>query len=226
MKTLKIYIAASWAQEFGVRLLAEKLRQAGHEVFDFTQGDAAVIRQPGFDFETWLAGPGQRKQQSDLEQIQNADLVIYLGPGGMDAWAEIGFAHGVGTPVWGLLSPKEQIGINRAMLNWFHSIEALFIEIGRWGEDCSLNEGAEPCPKCGCSLDVQDMGKTKLQYCINEFCGYNRQAPQPAPCGCEHNHHLGGTSPNCGKAKTEPTSAPATSPLGLGGGASYPGSGI
>ena len=45
-----------------------------------------------------------------------ADLLIYIGPSGCDAWAEIGAAYGSGVNIFGLLAKNEEVGIMRHMI--------------------------------------------------------------------------------------------------------------
>lgn len=50
-----------------------------------------------------------------------ADAVVYLGPSGCDAWAEVGAAYGRGVPILGLLAKSEEVGLMRRMIRSWHS---------------------------------------------------------------------------------------------------------
>jgi len=61
-----------------------------------------------FDFEQWIKSEdGYAKFQYDTSGATTSDLVIYIGPSGTDAWAEIGAAWASRVPVVGLWSKGE-----------------------------------------------------------------------------------------------------------------------
>jgi len=107
----KIYIASSWKNKEYVSLLAKALRDHGHEVFDFTDGDrrpegldkftfsasvaAAVYGKRREDIEykdfmTWE--PTKRAFKSDKAGLDWADTVVLLLPCGRSAHLEAGYA--------------------------------------------------------------------------------------------------------------------------------------
>jgi hypothetical protein len=52
-------------------------------------------------------------------------LVIYIGPSGCDAWAEVGAAWSRGVPIIGLYAKGEQVGLMRRMVEWVHDIREM-----------------------------------------------------------------------------------------------------
>lgn len=54
------------------------------------------------------------------------DLLIYLGPSGNDASAEMGAAWAKGVPIFGLWAKGEQLGLMRRMVHeWFTDYKSL-----------------------------------------------------------------------------------------------------
>lgn len=66
--------------------------------------------------------------------LGGADLVVYLGPSGCDASAELGIAWAAGVPVWGVAGPDEHPGvmIKGCVARWFPTLDALIDELTRW----------------------------------------------------------------------------------------------
>ena len=73
-----------------------------------------------------LSSEGLRVFKFCADSATKADLVIYLGPSGCDAWAEVGAAYGSGVPILGLLAKAEDVGLMRHMIaGWCTSVEEL-----------------------------------------------------------------------------------------------------
>ena len=126
---MKIYIASSFKNLHAVHLLRDQLTSQGHQVLDWSalapplpEGMAPNIRRQLLDsdergeiFTFCAAACGQ------------ADLVIYLGPAGQDAAAEVGIAYAHGVPVLGLAGPLEAPGLilTRCVKQWFTQVNQL-----------------------------------------------------------------------------------------------------
>ena len=125
---MKIYIASSWKNQHAVEMLTEHLRNIGHEVISFVE--KAVCDEGRseikFDVEKWIhSKDGTDKFDYDTKGATQSDLVIYIGPSGTDAWAEIGAAWGCGVRILGLWSKGEQAGLMRHMVEWYRDYRCL-----------------------------------------------------------------------------------------------------
>jgi len=119
---LKIYLASSWRNQLAVELMTRKLEQMGH--VGLSNGRtlwtlARTRNQMSGRFETNIA----RKAYHDVtSMISAADLIVYLGPGDADVWAEIGHAKALGKTIFGVWAANEQITISRwAVTAWVSS---------------------------------------------------------------------------------------------------------
>ena len=125
---MRIYIAASWKHQHAVEMLTERLESMGYEILSWLREGRP---EEAFLSRRELAGfinsnDGRRIFRFCIESATKADLVIYLGPSGCDAWAEVGAAHGAGVPVLGLLAKAEEVGLMRHMVDkWFDSVNGL-----------------------------------------------------------------------------------------------------
>lgn len=123
---MKAYIAASWKHEHAVRMLTALLRGLDIEVISFVE-QAAKMEKLAQNvnrntLEEWINGPdGEAKFVFDTEGATESDLVIYIGPSGTDAWAEVGAAWASGVPVLGLWAKGEQAGLMRRMMTQWYS---------------------------------------------------------------------------------------------------------
>lgn len=102
---MKIYIASSWKNQHAVEMLTDILRAKGHTV------------------EHWMTT--ERAEQSfkyDTEGAVGSELVVYIAPSGIDAWAEVGAAYG-------LWAKGEQAGLMRKMVVWFADYRELVEKI-------------------------------------------------------------------------------------------------
>lgn len=125
---MRIYIASSWKNQHAVEMLTDALRGQGHEVHSFVE---KAVSDEGraelaFDVVRWIESEdGRRKFEYDTEGATRSDLVVYVGPSGTDAWAEVGAAWAAGVPILGLWAKGEQAGLMRRMVDWYHDFRAL-----------------------------------------------------------------------------------------------------
>lgn len=129
---MKIYIASSWKNQHAVELLTIELRRRGHEVVSFVEKAVSDEGRAGmaFDLEQWINSPdGEAKFHFALDEATKSDLVIYIGPSGPDAWAEVGAAWAAGKMILGLHAKGESIGLMRRMVSWFDNVHRMVDEI-------------------------------------------------------------------------------------------------
>lgn len=125
---MKIYIAASWKHQHAVEMLTERLEESGHSVLSWLREgrpeEAFLSRR---ELEHFIRSPeGMRVFTFCAGSATGCDLLIYLGPSGCDAWAEVGAAFGRGVPVLGLLAKSEEVGLMRHMVrSWHNSVAEL-----------------------------------------------------------------------------------------------------
>lgn len=146
---MKIYIAASWKHQHAVEMLTALLRGNGHDVKSFVEnnhgeqkGHEALKDGKPMSFDEWVVSPrGDRSFAYDTKWAMESDLVIYLGPSGKDAAAELGMAYGRGVKILGLYAKGEDFGLMRRIVDWHHDYRALLetVEI----ESEKLSERAE-----------------------------------------------------------------------------------
>lgn len=130
-----IYIASSWKNQHAVEMLTAKLRARGYTVASFVEnnfGELAKATNMGFD--EWInSEDGESAFIFDTAGATCSRLVIYVGPSGNDAWAEVGAAYGSRVPIIGLWSKGEQVGLMRRMIkNWCHNYKQLLKEVDQY----------------------------------------------------------------------------------------------
>jgi len=121
-RAMVIYIASSWKNQHAVEMLTDHLRMKGHLVFSFVEKAVSDEGRTNikFDFEQWIhSEDGLEKFRFDTDGATKSDVLIYIGPSGTDAWAEVGAAWGCGLKVFGLWATGEPAGLMRHMVNWF-----------------------------------------------------------------------------------------------------------
>lgn len=125
---MKIYIAASWKHQHAVEMLTDILERNGHEILSWLREGRP---EEAFLSQRELAhfiqsDEGRRVFEFCAGSATSADLLIYLGPSGCDAWAEVGAAYGRGIPILGLMAKSEDVGLMRHMIrSWHNSVEEL-----------------------------------------------------------------------------------------------------
>ena len=135
MKVLKIYIASSWKNQHAIEMLTDILRAKGHTVFSFVENNYSEGHgaEKPVNFEEWvLTDKAIQSFKYDTDGATRNDLVIYIGPSGTDAWAEIGAAWGSGVPIYGLWAKGEPAGLMRKMVEWFSDYRELLRIVENW----------------------------------------------------------------------------------------------
>lgn len=125
---LKIYIAASWKHQHAVEMLTEMLEAEGHEILSWLrEGRPEEAFLSNKDLDNFIKSDvGRKVFDFCVTSVTNADLIIYIGPSGCDAWAEIGAAYGMGKTIFGLKAKSENVGMMRHMIReWFSSVSEL-----------------------------------------------------------------------------------------------------
>ena len=134
---MRIYIAASWKHQHAVEMLTERLEEAGHTVLSWLREgrpeEAFLSRRELAHFIN--SDEGKRVFDFCADSATGCDLVVYLGPSGCDAWAEVGAAYGRGLPVLGLLAKSEEVGLMRHMVrSWHRSVTELMKAVAAFGK--------------------------------------------------------------------------------------------
>lgn len=125
---MRIYIAASWKHQHAVEMLTDRLEHNGHTILSWLREgrpeEAFLSRR---ELEHFIrSDEGKRVFDFCASSATGCDLLIYLGPSGCDAWAEVGAAYGRGVTILGLLAKSEDVGLMRHMIHsWHNSVEDL-----------------------------------------------------------------------------------------------------
>lgn len=120
---MKIYIAASWKHQHAVEMLTTLLRDSGHKVLSFVENNHGEYLKTDdgrpMPFDEWVYSPqGEESFDFDTDAAMTSDLVIYIGPSGKDAAAELGMAFAKGVKILGLHAKGEDFGLMRRMIAW------------------------------------------------------------------------------------------------------------
>lgn len=133
---MKIYIASSWKNQHGVEALTWMLRVNGHLVASWIENNFGeyhnhVTKKMSFD--EWVSSAeSDQSFNFDVLGATTSDLVIYYGPAGKDAAAEMGAAYGKGVRIVGLWAKGEDLGLMRKMVSiWFGRITDLLNYCGQ-----------------------------------------------------------------------------------------------
>jgi hypothetical protein len=162
---MKIYIASSWKNQHAVELLTEQLRSAGHQVKSFVEHEGQRDVYGKVPFEEWIESvDGRDCFEYDTSGATDSELVIYVGPSGIDAWAEVGAAWARGVPLVGLWAKGENVGLMRRMISsWFLNHRALFAWLKTWAPMVeaakrpivSADQKCEGCEKTATTADSE-----------------------------------------------------------------------
>lgn len=135
---MKIYIAASWKHQHAVEMLTNALEERGHEILSWLrEGRPEEAFLSNRELDNFIKShEGMQVFDFCVSSIKNADLIIYLGPSGCDAWAEIGASYGMGKTIFGLLAKSENVGMMRHMIKiWFSSVSELLNEVNAFSKE-------------------------------------------------------------------------------------------
>ena len=131
---MKIYIASSFKNLHGVHLLRNELAKRGHTVLDWSALAPPLPDDMPLDARRALLDSDERGEIFDFceQACQEADTVIYMGPAGQDAAAEVGIAYASNVRVLGLAGPLEAPGLilSRCVSQWFANIGDLLAAVG------------------------------------------------------------------------------------------------
>ncbi len=135
---MKIYIAASWKHQHAVEMLTNLLEERGHTILSWLREgrpEEAFLSKKDLDAFIY-SEVGQGVFNFCVTSVKSADLIIYVGPSGCDAWAEIGMAYGMGKPIFGLLAKSEDVGMMRHMIiEWFKSVNSLLENVDKFDKE-------------------------------------------------------------------------------------------
>jgi hypothetical protein len=134
---MKIYIASSWKNQHGVEMLTALLREKGHEVVSWVENNYGEDHNhvtKKFSFEEWVTSPeSDQSFEFDTDGATQSDLVIYYGPSGKDACAELGAAWASNVPIIGLFAKGEDIGLMRKMMSvWCYRYTEVLEEVAKY----------------------------------------------------------------------------------------------
>ena len=120
MNSRKIYVASSWRNEYYPEVV-EKLREAGHDVYDFRNPPSG---DPGFkwncvseDYMEWtpqqyrdmLHHPkAERQFHNDIEAMEACDTCVLVLPCGRSAHTEAGWFAGKGRMTIAYIPEKQE----------------------------------------------------------------------------------------------------------------------
>ena len=135
---MKIYIASSFKNLHGVHLLRDLLAAQGHELLDWSALAPPLPDDMPPEERRQILDSDERGEIFDFcaQACKSADLVIYLGPAGQDAAAEVGVAYASGVPVLGLVGPLEAPGLilTRCVGKWFNRVADLLNYLGKFNQ--------------------------------------------------------------------------------------------
>lgn len=124
---MHIYIASSFKHKHGVRLLSDKLRSLGCNIFDWTEKASPPPGLTSAERRIWMDTDinGGQVYEFCHKACVNSDLVIYYGASGQDAGVEIGLAKASNVPILGIRGPLESAGLmlHGSVLVWVDEID-------------------------------------------------------------------------------------------------------
>jgi len=138
-----IYIASSWKNAHAVEMLTDIFESKGYEVKSFIlNANEEDLNCAAVDFDkfVWSEG-GKFSFDYDTTWAATADIVVYVGPSGCDAWAEIGIAYSNKRPIYALQAKGEPIGLMRRLVTkWFDAYQDLVEHIANENPTVMIRE--------------------------------------------------------------------------------------
>ena len=140
---MQIYIISSWKNQVTVESLTKILRENKHEVLSFVEKNYNLgfgHKKPE-NFEEWVETKDALEVfEYDTNAATKSDLVIYIGPSGMDAGVELGLAYSFNIPIIGFKAKGEQLGLMRKVVTyWIEHLDELFPLIEKIRENIIKN---------------------------------------------------------------------------------------
>ena len=135
---MNIYIAASWKHQHAVEMLTDILEERGDHILSWIrEGRPEEAFLSKRELTAFIESPdGKKVFDFCSTSATTADLLIYIGPSGCDAWAEIGAAYGSKVPIFGLLAKNEEVGVMRHMIkSWFSSVAELLVAVNEFKKE-------------------------------------------------------------------------------------------
>lgn len=114
-------------------MLTGLLRAKGHEVISWIE-NCSLEGNKNFEFEKWVhTKEAHECFVFDTDGATKSDLVIYYGPAGKDACAEVGAAWASSVLVIGLYAKGEDLGLMRKMMHdWTNSVADLMQMVAQY----------------------------------------------------------------------------------------------
>jgi len=149
VKNVKIYVASSWRNQTQP-LVVERLRQEGHQVYDFRNpkqdsgpaDDGFRWQYIDSNWEKWTIGQfiaamdhplSQEAFEKDMSALMNAELLVLVMPCGRSAHLEMGYAVGSGIPAVILMSDDEPELMYKMASAFAHNLDELVQWIEGYG---------------------------------------------------------------------------------------------
>ena len=146
---MKTYVASSWRNQTQP-LVVERLRQEGHQVYDFRNpGQDSDPADDGFrwqyidsNWEKWTISQfiaamdhplSQEAFEKDMSALMNAELLVLVMPCGRSAHLEMGYAVGSGIPAVILMSDDEPELMYKMASAFAHNLDELVQWIEGYG---------------------------------------------------------------------------------------------
>jgi hypothetical protein len=101
---MKVYVATSWRNEFQPEIV-RRLREYGHEVYDFRGAEGFSWREVDEKWQNWTPQEyieglnhqcAKRGFKRDMDALLACEAVVYVMPCGPSASMEMGWAKGAG----------------------------------------------------------------------------------------------------------------------------------
>lgn len=123
-------------------MLTTLLRKQDFIVNSFVENEYQESYDPAkpFNFEEWVRTDNAKKCfKYDTYHAASSDIVVYIGPSGKDAAAELGIAWASKRPIFDLHAKGEDFGLMRKLFTgWFTNYETLISSMVNW-RNCLKN---------------------------------------------------------------------------------------